>query len=221
MGQKTHVRSFGRKKRKRGPVSRVLSVPITRERRSFILSPLARGIERPTRGMRSGPPLPSRSRGMELPLLGLAPDRACLPPRLPAGAVGSYPTFSRLTPHLAVRGGLFSVALSVTVPHRKAGETVPPCSTGYPVLRCPDFPLQQHGAAAAAARPVFPVPKIINPYPEPGADLLCILSFNNYYVSGAAKHCTDLAGGTAVLRGSMRLCVLRFSLDIPGIVFTN
>jgi hypothetical protein len=114
--------SYGNPTGKR-PVSRVLSVLrlCGREAAIYLVfrSQDAKDIERPTRrtGRRAASFRPAD--GTEL-----LPTWSCTgwglpaPRKLPPGAVGSYPTFSLLTPVFPAvarmdRGGLFSVALSV------------------------------------------------------------------------------------------------------------
>ena len=70
----------------------------------FSRSTIARTFQQPTRGVFIEMALS--------PLLGLAPAGVCHATRVATSAVSSYLTFSPLPPE---RGGLFSVALSVTV----------------------------------------------------------------------------------------------------------
>ena len=79
------------------------------------------------------------------PLFGLAPDGVFRASALTLGAVGSYPTFSPLPRFMKImrRGGLFSVALSVRMPHGIASRVYPKSwlqVTRHRALRCSDFP---------------------------------------------------------------------------------
>jgi len=68
-------------------------------------------------------------------MLGLAPDRACLLPKI--GTVGSYPTLSPLAPRQ--KNGLGEERSSLCGAFRTlTGPALP----RYPALRRPDFPLR-------------------------------------------------------------------------------
>lgn len=71
------------------------------------------------------------ARATPRPLFGLAPGGVCNAPDVAIRAVGSYPAISPLP---RKRGGMLSVALSLT------GFTRPPGVTRHPALRSPDFP---------------------------------------------------------------------------------
>lgn len=71
----------------------------------------------------------------ELSLLGLAPGGVYLPRMLPCRAVGSYPTFSHLTPRVSAGRSILCGTC------RFRYEPEPLFNTRHPVLWCPDFPL--------------------------------------------------------------------------------
>ncbi len=78
---------------------------------------------------------PGAGKAAIAPLFDLAPGRVCRAPSVTSRAVGSYPTVSPL-PRGCPRGGLFSVALSVSRSSRHGCLAV----SQYLCFRSPDFP---------------------------------------------------------------------------------
>ena len=147
------------KKRTAGPVSRVLSVPRmknTEERQPFVWPrSCGRGVERPTRGDSVGTdsPLPKLR---DPPMLGLAPDRACLLPVARDGGLLPHP-FTSHPVHAGIIGGKRAVFSLRRFPYPYG-----PRLWRHPVLRRPDFPLRTVAKTRSGCPALRPANKIIH-----------------------------------------------------------